>query len=152
MSLSRTFFISFQYFDSIRCDDFSSATFIVYHDFNSLSRTFFISCSNCFRHIRRSLSGNSISLTRSHHSVKNFFLPINPLIQSSDVLCSFRVPKYNIMFIHFLSTTFFNFFQIFLTIVFACAIMKCKYQQIQRRRFYAYYRRKQFACLCGTGK
>ena len=39
--LVKKFFQLFSSFDSIRCDDFSSATFIVYHDFLSLSRTFF---------------------------------------------------------------------------------------------------------------
>ena len=38
--LVKKFFQLFSSFGSIRCDDFSSATFIVYHDFLGLSRTF----------------------------------------------------------------------------------------------------------------
>ena len=87
--LVKKFFQLFSSFDSIRCDDFSSATFIVYHDFLSLSRTFFISFSNCFCHGRWSLSGNSISLTCSIRFVKHFFAS-RPVISSNLLVCSCR--------------------------------------------------------------
>ena len=96
--LVKKFFQLFSSFGSIRCDDFSSVTFIVYHDFFSLSRTFFISFSNRFCHGRRSLSGNSISLTCSNRFVKHFFasrpviLPNVLVFRVALVECLIRIP------------------------------------------------------------
>ena len=112
--LSRSFFNLFSSFDLIRCDDFSSATFIVYHDFLSLSRTLFISFSNCFCHDRRSLSGNSLSISQLIHPVKNFFLPISSDFQSSGFVMTLSLSaKIEYHAFRQMSTHFLNLFEIF---------------------------------------
>ena len=96
--LVKKFFQLFSSFGSIRCDDFSSATFIVYHDFIGLSRTFFHFFFKSFCHGRWSLSGNSISLTCSNRFVKHFFasrpviLPNVLVFRVALVECLIRIP------------------------------------------------------------